>query len=266
MPRRRSQQAAFSLFSFQDIITSVTGIMILITLMLAIELLDRTDSKSAATNKAQLDDLKEINAEMEQQIERIKANIAAQQTNVEDLPSLDETTLRNMKKTAEDGVGNLESDIEIQKDKLKKNRETLAEKTKQESQRKAREERELQALKDRNDRISQELAEFSSSDRKFFTTGIKDKDVWVVEFARGQIRAAKIGVQMRPQAFSSAAAFLSWVRSLPNQSAMYLLVKPSAIDLYRSTRDNLPAGVDTGFSVIDEGETIMDPVVGVGKP
>ena len=42
MPRRASQ-TAISLFAFQDIIISVSGIMILIVLLLAIQLTDSTE-------------------------------------------------------------------------------------------------------------------------------------------------------------------------------------------------------------------------------
>lgn len=38
MPRKRSSHPAFSLFAFQDIITSICGIVVLITLILALEL------------------------------------------------------------------------------------------------------------------------------------------------------------------------------------------------------------------------------------
>lgn len=41
MTRRRASLQAFSLFSFQDIITSVTGIIVLILLVLSLELIDR---------------------------------------------------------------------------------------------------------------------------------------------------------------------------------------------------------------------------------
>ena len=55
MSRRRSaRQSAFSLFSFQDIITSVTGIMVLITLLLAVELINRTEASPPMQTREQL--------------------------------------------------------------------------------------------------------------------------------------------------------------------------------------------------------------------
>lgn len=51
MSRRRSSAAAFSLFSFQDIITSVTAILILLVLILSLELVTRRQEAAAADSK-----------------------------------------------------------------------------------------------------------------------------------------------------------------------------------------------------------------------
>jgi hypothetical protein len=48
MSRRRRSAAAFSLFSFQDIITSVTAILILLVLILSLELVTRRQEAAAA--------------------------------------------------------------------------------------------------------------------------------------------------------------------------------------------------------------------------
>src|SRR3954471_6793037 len=47
MPRRRRKSSPFSLFSFQDIVTSVTAVIILITLILALELVTRQPTSAA---------------------------------------------------------------------------------------------------------------------------------------------------------------------------------------------------------------------------
>ena len=47
MGHRRAGAPPISLFSFQDIITSVTGIMILVTLMMSIELVQRNQQGGA---------------------------------------------------------------------------------------------------------------------------------------------------------------------------------------------------------------------------
>ena len=51
--RRNHTTAAFSLFAFQDIITSVTGVMIMITLLLAVELVNRVEQSPAVQTTVQ---------------------------------------------------------------------------------------------------------------------------------------------------------------------------------------------------------------------
>jgi hypothetical protein len=62
---RRSGQPAFSLFSFQDIVTSVTAIMILIVLILSLELITRKTVADAATPSASARSVAAAVAELE---------------------------------------------------------------------------------------------------------------------------------------------------------------------------------------------------------
>ena len=63
--RGRSKDVAISLFSFQDIITSVTAIMILLVLILALELATRVATKGmAAEDRRVAQQLKRSVAEM----------------------------------------------------------------------------------------------------------------------------------------------------------------------------------------------------------
>jgi len=59
MSRRSRRNSPFSLFAFQDIITSVTGIMILVTMMLALELIKRKEQ--IRRTREQLQHLKKSN-------------------------------------------------------------------------------------------------------------------------------------------------------------------------------------------------------------
>ena len=78
--KRRSQGAAFSLFAFQDIITSICGIVVLITLMLSLELslrvLAEASGNDALQSKQKYDEIKTT-------IEVMKQNIAETQAQIE---------------------------------------------------------------------------------------------------------------------------------------------------------------------------------------
>lgn len=72
MSQRGRAGAAFSLFSFQDIITSVTGIMILVTLILALELIQRKEASPTEKTEEIIEDLDSTVAEMQKRIEVVQ--------------------------------------------------------------------------------------------------------------------------------------------------------------------------------------------------
>ena len=71
--RRRRRESGFSLFAFQDIITSVTGIMILVTLVLAIELIERTESSPKVMTAQTTDQLKSQIVANEKEIQSLES-------------------------------------------------------------------------------------------------------------------------------------------------------------------------------------------------
>ena len=76
--RSRSKDVAISLFSFQDIITSVTAIMILLVLILTLELLERVATKGmAAEDRRVARKLKHSVTEMGQQLEQLQRQAAS---------------------------------------------------------------------------------------------------------------------------------------------------------------------------------------------
>ena len=78
--RGRSKDVAISLFSFQDIITSVTAIMILLVLILALELVTRVATKGmAAEDRRVAQQLKRSVAEMEKRLDQLRKEASAAQ-------------------------------------------------------------------------------------------------------------------------------------------------------------------------------------------
>lgn len=80
--RRRGAASAISLFSFQDIITSVTAIVILLVLILTLELVLRTQKRGGAQEDRRVaHQLQRAVAAMERQAATLKAELAAAQVN-----------------------------------------------------------------------------------------------------------------------------------------------------------------------------------------
>ena len=77
MGGRRSQQPAISLFSFQDIVTSVTAILILIVLIMSLELITRKFTQAAGDVEATVVAIDQSVAEMEVLVNRLRAKVAS---------------------------------------------------------------------------------------------------------------------------------------------------------------------------------------------
>ena len=71
MGRRKHAAPPFSLFAFQDVITAVTGILILITIMMAISLVAR---KHPATQTAAPSEIASELQALKQELERVQAS------------------------------------------------------------------------------------------------------------------------------------------------------------------------------------------------
>jgi len=76
MSRRRSNQPTISLFSFQDIITSVTAILILILLILTVELVTQSVKKAAADPAATTRSLADAVADMAEVVAALEKAVA----------------------------------------------------------------------------------------------------------------------------------------------------------------------------------------------
>jgi len=77
MRSRQKKTSPFSLFAFQDIITSVTGIMILITMTLALDLVQKATSSPRTVTPAIAEQVEVAVAESKQEISRLEQVLSA---------------------------------------------------------------------------------------------------------------------------------------------------------------------------------------------
>ena len=78
MRRKRSNQVPITLFSFQDIITSVTAILLLLTLLLAFELVQKAAMARATQPKQVAERVTESLQEIEAQLLELQSKLATQ--------------------------------------------------------------------------------------------------------------------------------------------------------------------------------------------
>lgn len=266
MSRRKKNETPFSLFAFQDIITSVTGIMILITLILALELLATIEN--SPTHQTQ---------EVIAQIESTATEVA----------SLDQAVARNMKRIEElkvklaqgaSEIGEVAgfirtsaqadlSDMQQIDAQLANQLEALAAKIQDSSEQREQINDQLQnldmdELQGLGDRISQREKDLEAlRNRIIFNPSAGDgKTPWLVEVSAENIVVAQTGVSAPPTNLPSVAAFRTWARQRDKTRDYFvLLVRPDGIDRFHSLQDAIGRmGFEIGYDLLDQNTIAID--------
>lgn len=266
--RRTAGTTAFSLFAFQDIITSVTGIMVLVTLMLALELMNRVHQSPPAQTSQQADEVLASIEELKQAIETLRQRLNSSSQAAEDLPSLDANTLRDMAARLDDDSQRLQDETDQLAEERAKKQRQAAQARRKDSQDRAKEEQELADLDTRIADAEEELDEIENSNRMFFTSGVQGKDTWIIEVTARGFTVARIGVKAAPKHYSSISALDKWLASLDADSnALYLVVKPGGVASFKQVQVAISStGLDMGFQVVADSQTVLDPNSGAGAP
>lgn len=112
--RGRTTGVAISLFSFQDIITSVTAIMILLVLILTLELVSRTRDRGVATEHRKVaSDLRASVTSLEQRAQTLRAEILSLQTQSQQAAEFSESETKRRRRAAGDRTRALEGEIDL---------------------------------------------------------------------------------------------------------------------------------------------------------
>lgn len=280
MSRRRSTQTSFSLFSFQDIITSVTGIMILITLMLSLEAV-KVASPRTQTVVDDLDVVAKEVAELEIKVaEGRKRAESARTESVENLPAVTRKEVEERASELATAQEVLKAQTAILEARVAASEERLATEMADERERLATLASELAELESESEAlertIEEEDAKMQSTlrgGRIFFAGSSKAKTTWLIELTGGGYRVAPIGRSQKPQAFDSVVALAEWAEGLdPRTEAFLLVVKPSGVGQERRTQTLLAGGEADGSKFdmhlypIAESAFVLDDEIGAGTP
>lgn len=263
---RRRRGNPFTLFSFQDIITSVMGIMLLSALLLALELVTRTAAKAppvdpnrlrstvaarSATAAVDVDELKKNLAELQR-----NARVAAQ-TVVADSPNVD--------RRAEEELSRLEAELaELEK--------ALRYVQKSETDRRARS---FDRRDDRSragqlaaalDEIQSQIAELQAKGRYFYRPmpGV-GKQSWLVEFAADRILVGRLESEIKPKGcavdrrFADVKSFLNFFETLSSQSDfLMMLVRPDGVENFSESLDHVERRkFEYGFDLLGDDVTVF---------
>lgn len=225
---RKKSAAPFSLFAFQDAITSVCGVVVLITLLLALSLAKRVMSEAETTEvaKSKVD-------EVRSKVEELRSNLEELDARVDE--SLDPETL---------GVGLSVSEVKArlanarrrlddareESERLEELLESLKEKEKTFPELEARVEEIRRKIEETLNRARETAEEVFDSQRSAvyaFSDSVREKP-WYVEVAGSKIVAHGSTNDTEAKTFDSPFAFTKWATTRPAGSEYFvLIVRPS---------------------------------------
>jgi len=270
MARRGRSRSPFSLFSFQDIITCVSGIIILITLMLAIELSQRKqDSPQIATTNL-VEKLREAIAEAQLEVARLDAELKQAATDTPEASGLSVDALQHDLFAVNEQIKSLEAEIASLR-----NQEVAVTKTDEKLQAK-RFDREKQNAKKaaeelRAKDLDEQLRQVRKQNRLFYNSRSADgKQVWLIQIEANQVLVAPVGTQAPAKVFSQRfamlrhAAFADWLtHRSANADFFFLLVRSEGTAEFANLRELLIKHRFTiGFDLLGPRQIAVDPEKG----
>jgi archaellum component FlaC len=279
--KRRNSESPISLFSFQDIIMSVVGIIILITLLLIIKLITQSVLAEPVTLSAV--SIKEL----EKQIESLKSSLReiqdeitalhqAQQNSQALIPSPEQLdALQSTTERIETEIVAVETKINAakeQNEKLKhdpkiqqltetettvKTLQEEIEKLKQENEKTKKEKDDLQAkvvpLREKNKDLDRDIAADVSMQLKVKVPVHQDKTAFILLYGNGVIDVLPTDGSAT-KSFTSRSDLDRWIRSR-NKAKEYFVVyvRPSRFGEHEKIVQELKKqGFDVGLQVIGE--------------
>jgi hypothetical protein len=285
MPRRsRSKDVAISLFSFQDIITSVTAIMILLVLILTLELVTREATKGMAAEDRRIAlELKRSVAEMEERLVKLRQEAAAARANATDAAgfSAKETAeqtaradreakeLQEQIRQLEVQLRNAQSTRRAAEGSLAKSQADAAEVTAEHSRavdaRAAEMEAANRAERNRQDNEARQVREGKGAARTlvFNAPPGSTLEPLLVEISKdGLVAVGTDGAS--PTRFSwnllgLPSGFGEWLKAHDKRREyVVLILRPSGVDRYDATREAVvSAGFDLGTELIGEQMSLV---------
>ncbi|MGH7192085.1 MAG: hypothetical protein ACREJM_00960, partial [Candidatus Saccharimonadales bacterium] len=257
---------------FQDIITSVTGIMILVTLLMALELSQRVLQSPKVQTMVVSHDLKQAIAAAEAAAAALQTQLAARDERLQQLAGLDERRLRADTQDVERQISQLDSEtatLAARAERAEKRKQQLA----ADSQARQSDVARAAQLTERIAQVEAQLAKLKSSNRVLYNPAQgSSKSAWLVELTDSELRAAPLGKAQPPTVFSGAtpaarlAAFKKWSEARDRGAEYFVLViKPSGVLLFEQLYEVLlDSGFDLGFDVVDSSQMVLDPTTGAG--
>lgn len=271
MSRRGRSGPAISLFAFQDIITSVTAIVIVVVLFLTLDLVQRK-RRNAETSPGQIAvDLIARLAEIDSEFAALRRQAEETDSLVREVAAASPAEIRDEVARREGLIASL---LETQK-RLQRQRDELRQREKrviaeQFDLEPAREQRKL--LEKETADLQRVVKEVRQDDRPIYTLprGFR-KEGWLAVVESGRILVAPLGRAAKPIEFrakgsplfgtSAAEAFAEWIDAEGHASGYFLLlIRPGGSTAFDDVEKKLSSrSTSYGFDLVGTDSRILHP-------
>jgi hypothetical protein len=261
MRRRGGHDQTISLFSFQDIVCSVIGMVFFVVLIMALDIVDK--KASGVETASQLATESEVQA-LRDRAKALREEIARTESEIERM-----TSRLNLASGDEEGsldeVKGLEATLKNLYTRIKQEQEAIAktDAQKQETE-KGHEQRlkEVARLARRADELRAQLKSAQAAPRIAFIIDAHPDNLepWLLEVSDSRLRVASKDGRGTVLEFGGTSSelrkirFLAWVSSQSNQTHYFvLLTKPSGVRLSNEIEKELKTrGFDIGRDLLPE--------------
>jgi len=261
---RRQNSAPMSFFSFQDIITATTGILILLALVLALSVIIQGAESDVEVPPQATDQQIAYRAGLIFEVDSLKKQAEEVATETANLSSATPSDLKDKifaanlaikrkKKTVVDNQSELRAQEQLLEDLQN---DSTAEETK------AKLEQIERSIKETNLKLNQ----LKTDNRVVYNFRETARTPWLVQVEDSEILAARVGSKGKPESFTSALEFNQFAGSVPNSQRYFVLVvKPSGIENLNTIKAFLiRENLDVGVELIGELTEAIDSEKGLG--
>jgi len=269
--RRNRESVPFSLFAFQDIITSVTGIVLFITLILTLELLTKEVASPVQQTALLIPEINQALSEVQAEIALLKERLREQSTANESTARISSQEIERNQLETNVQVVRLKAEIEKLKQQAKR---MSAEQETWETKRLDRnsDRMRLNSLRETIDQLNKEKENLTQTNRVIFNPSDAAGIAWIIDLSESAILVAQAGVSSVPVTFDSPIkelriqALMHWVRNHnPNEEYFVLLARPGTIEMFYELRDKLQSlRFPVGFDLLPNDQMAIDPQFGAG--
>jgi len=261
--RRRNHVAAFSLFSFQDIISCVMGIMILVTLILALEVIDGGEITHVSDVKERLAANRVLISDLQREIERLRVALNHSVARTNALVAIDSEQISTDLEYCEIQKTQMQRRLFEQEVALndlqtvirKANSDIDAGNTERQLQ--------LEVAKRQSEKEMDRLKSMVTSDIIVFRD-LPTRNIFLVEVTGSGFLVARYGRVEVPVQCRDVTEIGAWLQQTQDLNpALYLIVKPSGVSELETLKFFLQRrNVAFSYTLLKEAARPIDPVKG----